>query len=297
MVTWVDTQIGRLIDGLKAKGMWDNTLLVFSSDNGGPIYAGRSVELDGSANNFPLRGGKTVDFEGGTRVASFTSGPLIPEKMRGAKLEQFIHLADWYGTFAALAGVDQHDSKAAANALPEVDSVNLWPWLSGQRNLDEPTRDYLQISANTLIDAVQGYKIITGADMKNIRPPSSPHQLNFNYVAPGYVGTNQMRESYKLTQEGKLPEGLMQEYVDATSLDCSPDTPCLFNVRSDPTEAQQLSGGEFEAKKEVMTRALAALNEGFFEPERGHGEVPGCLVLHQAGGVYGPWPTVGSWAQ
>lgn len=51
MTKYMDDTIGNLTKALKAKGMWDNTLVVFTTDNGGPIY------VPGSANNYPLRHG------------------------------------------------------------------------------------------------------------------------------------------------------------------------------------------------------------------------------------------------
>ena len=54
MVNWLDTAVGNVTGLLRQRGMWDNTLVVFSSDNGGPVYGGGSA----GANNFPLRGGK-----------------------------------------------------------------------------------------------------------------------------------------------------------------------------------------------------------------------------------------------
>ena len=63
MVSWVDRSVGEIVSALKAKGMWDNTLLVVSSDkyahlswhpvcemwlcSGGPIYPGTSLQLFG----------------------------------------------------------------------------------------------------------------------------------------------------------------------------------------------------------------------------------------------------------
>ena len=65
MVNFLDVVIGNVTAKLKEKGMWNDTLYIFSSDNGGPSYDG-SHHL--AANNWPLRGGKTTDFEGGVRV-------------------------------------------------------------------------------------------------------------------------------------------------------------------------------------------------------------------------------------
>ena len=59
MVNYLDDVVGDVVAALKSRGMWDNLLFVTSSDNGGPEYAG------GSANNYPLRGGKFTDWQGG----------------------------------------------------------------------------------------------------------------------------------------------------------------------------------------------------------------------------------------
>ena len=95
----LDTEIGELVDALKAKGMWDNTLLAMFSDNGGPIYIDvddRGVEsYNGGANNYPLRGGKLGNAEGGIRVNSFVSGGFVPEKQRGKTIEGFMATEDW----------------------------------------------------------------------------------------------------------------------------------------------------------------------------------------------------------
>eukprot|EP00936_MAST-01D_sp_MAST-1D-sp1_P000995 g995.t1 len=52
MVAYMDHAVGNVTAQLKQRGMWNSTLIVGSSDNGGPIFAG------GGANNFPLKGGK-----------------------------------------------------------------------------------------------------------------------------------------------------------------------------------------------------------------------------------------------
>ena len=81
------------MEALKQKDMWDNVLFVASSDNGGPISS------DKGANNYPLKGGKATDWQGGVRVNAFVSGGYLPESMRGKKTEGYVHIADWYATF------------------------------------------------------------------------------------------------------------------------------------------------------------------------------------------------------
>ena len=52
MTLYLDEVVGDLVRAYQAKQMWDNTLFVFMSDNGGPVY------YPGAASNYPLRGGK-----------------------------------------------------------------------------------------------------------------------------------------------------------------------------------------------------------------------------------------------
>ena len=141
MVKYLDDIVGELIELLKSKGIWDNLLFVTSSDNGGPIYP------NGGANNFPLKGGKVSDWQGGVRVNAFVSGGYLPEKMQGQKTDAYIHIADWYGTFCGLAGVNSTDEKAAKAKLPPVESKDPWPLISGQSTVS-PRVD-VPISYNT----------------------------------------------------------------------------------------------------------------------------------------------------
>lgn len=78
MIMIMDEVVGNLTNAMQKKGMWNNTLMIFSSDNGGPVRL-----AENAANNWPLRGGKYSNFEGGVRVAAFVSGGRIPLTLRG----------------------------------------------------------------------------------------------------------------------------------------------------------------------------------------------------------------------
>eukprot|EP00041_Stephanoeca_diplocostata_P021574 m.504162 g.504162 ORF g.504162 m.504162 type:complete len:330 (+) comp21856_c0_seq1:211-1200(+) len=142
MAYFMDVHIATIVERLKAKGLYDQTLIVFSSDNGG------REDLQFGGNNYPLRGMKFTDFEGGTRVAAFASGGVIPPHMRGGRVSELMHICDWYATFAYLAGVDPVDHSAAAYHLPPIDSVNLWPTLS---NNASSTRTTIVLSMSTVL--------------------------------------------------------------------------------------------------------------------------------------------------
>ena len=111
---------------LKEKGLWDNLLFVTSSDNRGSVGTG--------GNNYPLKGGKASDWQGGICVNGFVSGGYLPESMTSQKTDGYIHIADLYATFSYLAGVDPTDQKAAEAKLPPTNSLNMWPMISGQNS-------------------------------------------------------------------------------------------------------------------------------------------------------------------
>ncbi|MBW3634972.1 MAG: arylsulfatase [Armatimonadetes bacterium] len=111
MVSAMDDGIGRLLATLDEKGLRDNTLIVFSSDNGGWYRNG------GGANNLPLRGQKGTLYEGGVRVPTLVSwrGKLKPRIVN-----EPLHMVDWYPTFVKLAG------GSLQQPLP-LDGRDAWP--------------------------------------------------------------------------------------------------------------------------------------------------------------------------
>ena len=72
----------------------------------------KTVNAGKAASSYPLKGGKHTNWQGGVRVNAFVSGGFLPQAMRGQKTEGYIHIADWYATLCALAGVDPTDKQA-----------------------------------------------------------------------------------------------------------------------------------------------------------------------------------------
>jgi len=152
MINYLDDQIYNLTTLLQQKGMWENTLFVLTSDNGG------NIDLTANAaNNYPLRGGKYVSWEGGVRVNAFVSGGLIPTSVRGRPVDEMVHIADWYATFSGLAQVDPTDHRAAQWGLPPIDSLDIWPLISGTNNTSPRTE--IPIDKGTFIQG--NYKLYT----------------------------------------------------------------------------------------------------------------------------------------
>ena len=247
MVNYLDDVVGELVDAMKKKGMWENTLFAVSSDNGGAEYPG------GGANNYPLRGGKMTDWQGGIRVNAFVSGGFLPMKMQGQKITGKIHLADWYATFCAIAGVDPTDERAAKAKLPPIDSMNMWPLISGE-NTTSPRQD-IPVSYDTLISG--DYKILTGMmDQAGWTGPEYPNTTN--------------------------PDG----GINAT-VNCG--TGCLFNITKDPEERVNIAEMETAILKEMQQR-LAKYQATYFNPNRGTAWPGACdKAMKDYGGFWGPF--------
>lgn len=118
MIRNLDRNIGRVLAELKAQGLDQNTLVIFTSDNGGAHYIG----LDDL--NKPYRGWKATFFEGGTRVPFFMQlpGVIAPGSQFTAPVSHF----DIFATSAALAGVQPPADRV-------IDGVNLIPFARGEQ--------------------------------------------------------------------------------------------------------------------------------------------------------------------
>ncbi|XP_054590064.1 arylsulfatase J isoform X2 [Nothobranchius furzeri] len=92
MVSCLDDAILNLTLALKRYGYYDNTVIVYSSDNGGQPFAGGS--------NWPLRGSKATYWEGGIRAVGFVHSPLLLNK--GTKCRSLVHVTDWFPTLVSL---------------------------------------------------------------------------------------------------------------------------------------------------------------------------------------------------
>jgi arylsulfatase A-like enzyme len=124
MIQSVDESLGRLLDDLESTGLDKNTIIVFTSDNGG--LTNKKVEADGNVpvtNNFPLRRGKASIFEGGGRVPALIRWPGVTDA--GAVSEQPITGVDYYPTLLEIASIPQPADQV-------LDGLSLVPALKGQ---------------------------------------------------------------------------------------------------------------------------------------------------------------------
>jgi arylsulfatase A-like enzyme len=117
MIRAVDRSVSRILDTLEAEGIADDTVVVFTSDNGGAGYIGIQDV------NSPFRGWKITMFEGGLRVPMFVKWPK--RIAAGSSVDTPVAHIDMMPTLAAAAGASQPQGVA-------IDGVSLLPLVTGE---------------------------------------------------------------------------------------------------------------------------------------------------------------------
>ncbi|MGO8836907.1 MAG: arylsulfatase B [Limisphaerales bacterium] len=137
MISCLDDQVGRVVAALDKKGIRDNTIILFASDNGGAtsgLFAegakskeeranqegGIAMNAKAPANNAPFRGGKGSLYEGGVRVPAFVNWPA---KLKPAVVSEPVHMVDIMPTLLALAG-------GTGSPDHPFDGKDIWPVLA-----------------------------------------------------------------------------------------------------------------------------------------------------------------------
>ncbi len=104
-----DAMVGRVLDAIDASGARENTLVLFTADNGCAAYIGKpELERQGHFPSGPLRGAKSDVWEGGHRVPFIVRWPARVKE--GGVCDQLVHQADLIRTFAEIWGVSLPDN-------------------------------------------------------------------------------------------------------------------------------------------------------------------------------------------
>lgn len=120
MVKSMDIAVGRVLDAVAAQGLTEETIVIFTSDNGGLTQ--RYGKHDDFTENLPLRLGKGSAYEGGVRVPAIVKWPH--HTTPGSTSEDPIMTIDLYPTLLDIAGIEGHRPHTA-----KIDGVSIKPLL------------------------------------------------------------------------------------------------------------------------------------------------------------------------
>jgi arylsulfatase A-like enzyme len=251
MIKRMDAGIGRVLEALEREGLKDNTIVIFTSDNG-PQFSGKD-EWRIERFNCGFRGSKGSVHEGGIRV------PLMirwPGGLDGNRhYHDLVHFTDWLPTLAAATGIDVCGDLA-------LDGQNVLPALRGEGEVSLNPKRFWQWS--------RGVPTLThNAAMRD---------GFWKLVVPGDVSANRFdgwRGDLKASGDvrknpEKYPDGVPDAQGYPMYLDETASAPMLFNLSSDPLEKQDMAGEQ----PGRVSRMMCELENWFEDVEKDRRSIP-----------------------
>ena len=168
MITYMDSVVGNLLDSVQAWGLDQNTLVVFTSDNGATIPGLGGVDIDFFNGLGQLRGWKTNLYEGGIRVPCLVKWPgQIPANQVS---DHVAALWDFFPTFTEITQIKYNGP---------VDGLSLWPLLTGKKKPGLHDYLYWEFAANSSQAVRKGpWKAIRQNLIKNPYAPLELYNLD-----------------------------------------------------------------------------------------------------------------------
>ncbi|XP_029838419.4 arylsulfatase B-like [Ixodes scapularis] len=269
MVSALDESVGAVVEALGKRGMLNDTVLVFSSDNG----ADTNSENANYASSWPFKGQKMTPWEGGVHVPGIIWSPLF-SGMRGIDYTHIFHVSDWLPTLYQLAGGNPSD-------LGDIDGISHLDSLSRQ---SETPRKELLIN----IDPIENASAIIEGHFKLVSGVVKGGVLDEWFQVPGNItwDYNRARQECETSLvarvlrnaghdvacgsgDGSYPTPIKCGKRDP-SKPCAPTVaPCLFDLSKDPCEYNNIA----EQHNEVLQRLLRKL-DGYRETSVPPGNLP-----------------------
>ncbi|CAN8013431.1 unnamed protein product, partial [Ixodes persulcatus] len=286
MLDALDESVGRVLEALDNAGMLEDTIIVFSSDNGGGPYGLEAYR----GYNWPLRGAKFTLWEGSVRVPAFVWSPKFLKKSRLSN--QLMHISDWLPTLYTAACGD-------ASALGAIDGVDMGHSLT---HSSASKRKEILLNINSLFNIsglrYKQYKLVVGGGFDG--------ELDYHFYSPG--GTRPTNNIDQLRNESTRARVLKKFYEkqhrswsplawsNKVAVDCRRNRltenfvpmqpPYLFNMEEDPCELNNLAKTKGHTLRFLMGK-LDAYNAtavpSLFQPED-----PRAFPEHH-GGTWSPW--------
>ncbi|KAM4892357.1 arylsulfatase I [Sylvia borin] len=259
MVTCMDEAVKNITWALKKYGYYDNSVIVFSTDNGGQTFSGGS--------NWPLRGRKGTYWEGGVRGIGFVHSPLIKRKRRTSWA--LVHITDWYPTLVSLA-------RGNLSNVQGLDGYDVWPAISEGK---ESPRTEILHNIDPLYNHAKYGSLEDGFGIWNTAVQASIRVGEWKLLTgdPGY-------------SDWIPPQTLTNFPGSWWNLERLTDGPrksvWLFNITADPYERYDLSEQRSDVVRTLLMR-LVHYNRTAI-PVRYPAENPRAHPDFN-GGAWGPW--------
>ena len=234
MIRRLDRNIGRLLEQVDRLGLRDNTLIIFSSDNG-PEFGGKGDQSQARF-NCHLHGAKGSTYEGGIRVPAIMRWPDGLQASAQAE-DGFFHMCDWLPTILSLAGIE-------VPASIKLDGVDQSSVLRGEVAPFDPKRCW---QWNRYQPLIEHNAAIRDGDWKLIHPlvPEAFHVPDIHWL-----------DVSMYQPEHFLTNGIITDPAPEVDLPPAPASE-LYNIKDDPLEQNNLAAQQPQ-RVQQMERDLQA---------------------------------------
>ena len=289
MISVMDEGIGKVVESLEEKGIMNNTVIVFLSDNGA-VYGSA-----GAGSNYPLRGGKHSMFEGGIKTVSLVNSPLLNKS--GYTNTNLLEVTDWYATFQRMAGDDP-----AQHGKPQLplDGEDIWDTISNDTPLGRE-EVLVNLYLQSMIQSSRAYEFREKRDAETEEEEKEEDEedgiesvadmnsgdnfalrwknwklLTGSFLSQGWIKQNQVEKDTIETDEYKdsSKEKKAKKYKDVT---------LLFNLEEDPRETNNVAEQNPDVVK-IMMDKIAGYQEQMTPVNAWKTSKKG-----KKGGVWRPW--------
>ena len=232
MLRSMDRGIARVLDTVTGAGLAENTLVMFSSDNG-PQFGGKG-DMCSDRFNCGFAGAKTLVYEGGIRLPMILRWPAGLPRQR--TVDSMVHFTDWLPTLLAAAGVPLPTDR-------RLDGVNVLPALRGERGQVCEQRFW---QWNRYAPFVECNAAMRDGRWKLVRPAIAELMAVSNEDFAMDVAAKYSPDDYTDVISGDIP----------APVSSAPHPSQLFDLESDPEEKRDRAA-EFPDHVARMERALS----------------------------------------
>jgi len=265
MIELMDRGIGRLLQQLDSLHLAENTIVLFTSDNGPAFFNPPYMLEPGEATtnerfNCGLRGAKAYVYEGGIRVPMIVRFPnRVPA---GVWNDQLVHFVDWLPTLLAMTGVDRLPG-------PALDGRDVSVGLLGGRMEGTPQQFW---QWNFYLPYVGTNAAVREEHWKLVRPMIAGTRFFAKNLYASEEEEAKMRAFVEADLLHKKDPGAVREVLPVPRIRMPPpEPPELYDLASDPFEQNNLA----DAHPDRVSRMLRSLETWFEDVEAERLTIPG----------------------
>jgi len=228
MISRMDKGIERVQEELKKQGIEENTIVLFTSDNG-PQFGGEG-EMCTTRFNCGFNGAKGSVYEGGIRVPVIIRWQAVPGS--GTQINEFTHFTDWFPTLLAIAGTEPPEGL-------KIDGENILPVLMGEKREMSPKRFW---QWNRYTPVITSNAAMRDGKWKLVRPAINETM---------FISRRDGEMDIALKYEPERFTDIMREPEPRRKLP-PPPPPQLFNIDIDPLEKNDCAPSEPDRVKKML---------------------------------------------